>query len=437
MAYAPAMSDASASADTVTPAPLPGGALGGGHHLLHVERVLEAGLRRRVVPDGAQQPVLALDMRASEPGRLRPVRDLLAGVVLDGLQPPVAAHAAERLGRIGRVVDLQPTRLLGAEADRAAVAEHFHLQVVHGAGAHAAHLDQPEHAAGRAQVQEAAVVHLHRRQLVTAGADRAAVDQRLQGGVDRLAPAEQVADQIQHVAAQVVHGPAAGGLLVQPPGHRLGGVDVAGAVVPAAKGEDAPQEALVDELLRAGDGGKKPEVEGRLRLHARAAHRVGHAGALGDRAGQRLLAVDVLAGRRGRHHHRLVQIVGHRAVDEVDVVPVDDAPVVFTPRWAADLPRRPLGGGRGRGRHGGDPHRVRRQAVVVGDRPIGQRVHRADAAVADQPHPDRGDVSHGHVSPRGRRHPGAGPPPRPAPRAASPPPPGSPRYRAAASRQAP
>ena len=376
-------------------------------------------------------------MRAGEAGGLRPVRDLLAGVVLDGLQPAEAAHAAERLGRIGRVVDLQPARLLGAEADRAAVAEHLHLQVVHGAGAHAAHLDQARHAPGRAQVQEAAVVHLHRRQLGAAGRDRTAVDQGLQGGVDRLAAAEQVADQVQHVAAQVVHGSAAGRLLVQPPRHRLGRVDVAGAVVAAPEGEDPTQEAVVDELPGAGDGGKEAEVEGRLRLHARAAHRVRHAGALGDGAGQRLLAVDVLAGRRGGHHHRLVQVVGHRAVDQVDVVAFDDTPVIVAPRRTADLARCPLGGGRGRGRHGRDPHRVGRQAVVEGDRPVGQRVHLADAAVADQAHPDRAGVARAHVSVPGRARPGAGPPPRPAPLGASPPPPGSPRCRAAAFPRAP
>ena len=310
------------------------------------------------------------------------------------LQAPKPAPPAQRLLRVGGIVHLQPARFLAAESQRSAVAVQLELDVVHRAGTHAADLHQPRYAAGHAQVQQRQVVHLHRGLLAAPGRHRTPRYQGLQQRLRRAELAQQEAHQVQHVGAEVMQRSAAGVLPAQAPRQRPSGVDVAGAVVARAEREHASQEPFLHELSRAGDGREEAEVEAHLRRDPGRLHGGQHAPPLGDGACQRFLAVHVLArGGRG-HHHLLVAVVRHAAVDHIDVVTVQQLAIVGAGRRAAELPCRAGSAFLMRGGNSGHPYCVRVQGVVQRDGAVPQRVDAADAAVPHQADAQRSSRRH-------------------------------------------
>ena len=86
--------------------------------------------------------------------------------------------------------------------------------------------------------------------------------------------------------------------------------------------------AAVDLALQLAVDGAAAAVEAHAHDLLRRLLRVHHRAALGDRGGERLLAVDVLAGLDRVDRHDRVPVVGRRDVDRVDVRVLEEAAVV-------------------------------------------------------------------------------------------------------------
>ena len=87
----------------------------------------------------------------------------------------------------------------------------------------------------------------------------------------------------------------------------------------------------VHEVLRIAEGDARPgnRLEHRIGVgQRRRQHRVPGLGRVAERAGQRLLHDDVLAGPGGRDRHLMVNIRGRADVDDVDVRRFDELSVV-------------------------------------------------------------------------------------------------------------
>ena len=122
----------------------PGGReFGGGEETLHRDAVVQVGHGRRVIPESAQEAILAFGVRADEPHRLGPIRRDGPFEALHRLDAREAARAAQRPIRDAGVVDFKPVGVFQRQLDRPLLAVDFQPQIVDGARAHARELRQP------------------------------------------------------------------------------------------------------------------------------------------------------------------------------------------------------------------------------------------------------------------------------------------------------
>ena len=127
------------------------------------------------------------------------------------------------------------------------------------------------------------------------------------------------AHHVDDVGVEVAVGAGAGDVALEAPQQRrvraapalqVGGADVV----------DPPERTLGHELMREGDGRNPPVVEPHERRTRRRGGGRRHRLGVGERAGQRLLAGDVLAGLESGDRLLGMDIVRRGDVDEVDVV---------------------------------------------------------------------------------------------------------------------
>ena len=204
--------------------------------------------------------------------------------------------------------------------------------------AHARCLDRAQHAACRAQLQEGNVVHIDGGQFLAAGRHGPLLDQRVQGRLHRGELAEQRIEQVEHVRADVKERAAAGdGLALAPTDAACAGRyswrDSSGrGRKRCARGSRSSTNCRARRMA-----GKKRKLKVICVLTPAAVGGRHHALGLRHVHGQRLLAVDVLAGRSRGFDNRRMHVVGHADVDEVDIGPGKQGVIVVGPEVAADF----------------------------------------------------------------------------------------------------
>ncbi len=176
---------------------------------------------------------------------------------------------------------------------------------------------------------------------------------------------------------------------VEPPGvHQRLRVEHVVLEVGAPVAEDLADLTRFDDLSGERRDRVLQVVEPDERLHPRRLGGGRHPSRPLDARSQRLLAVDVLAGGDGSERHLLVEMVGGRDVDDIDVrILHQRAPVA----GGAGEPQ-PLGGTGGRGRIDVGQHLetdVGGQLEHGGGGAIGKGV-----SLADEPAPDEPDADH-------------------------------------------
>ena len=126
------------------------------------------------------------------------------------------------------------------------------------------------------------------------------------------------AGHVDDMGVQIAVGTRAGAFFLKPPdqGDRLIGpvLKIEGPDVP-----DGPQRTVLDQLVRQGDGRATAVVVPDEGLDPGLLGRLDHRAGLGQRAGDRFLARDILAGLDGGHGHRGVHEVGRHDVNQVDL----------------------------------------------------------------------------------------------------------------------
>ncbi len=158
----------------------------------------------------------------------------------------------------------------------------------------------------------------------------------------------------------------------------------------------SPSSPALDQLARVGVRRVLEVVEADQRRHARGPRGVCHLPGLGRAVGERLLAVDRLAGGERGERHLAMHVVGRGDVDHVDRGVAHQVPPVGAPAGEAQVVR---GGARPVGVDVGDH-------LEPGHRGLGAEHHRhvavrhavrlAHPAGADQPDPD---LAHRRCSP--------------------------------------
>ena len=152
-------------------------------------------------------------------------------------------------------------------------------------------------AVAQARLDPGCVVHLHALHLACPRRDRSLVDKCACGTVKRFNLTEQVAEEIDGMRADVNQGATARSLFAQPPAHRARWILVTAVQIVDAKRVYLSQLTGAEDLVGAQDGGKEAIVEGHTHLHACRLCNPHQVACLGGVQRQRLIAVDVLAGK--------------------------------------------------------------------------------------------------------------------------------------------
>ena len=218
------------------------------------------------------------------------------------------------------------------------------------------------------------------------GRQRPLVDEGAHLAHDLVDVAHEREREGQHMAGRVAQRAGARELAVMAPAEGDRGIRHQVEVERAAEKRDRPQ--LAHQLPGMGDGGVLEVVEAHQRRDAGGLHRIEHGLGLGGTVGERLLAIDVLAGL-GRGDGDLgMRVVGRGDVDDVDVRVGHELAPVGGPAAEPQLRRLCLGhvgahvGYHLEHRHGGlgPEHHDR----ILERRAVG----RAHPAGADHPDPD-------------------------------------------------
>ena len=320
-------------------------------------------------------------MSAHEARWHRPVRRSLPGIASDRLDFAESAHRVA----FAHIIDLQPGRLGQIKADCTFVAEDLQHNIVGCARAHARDFDRAQRAIDQPRLQQGDIVHLDRGSFVYPRCDRPLLDQRIQRGVDRGKVAQQIIQQVQYMRAQVEERATARDFALQTPGHGFVGADIAGAVITSAKRKHPPAEAFCHQLSGARQRREEAKIECQLRLDAGNMHGFCHRQRFAFIHGQRLFAIDMLAGGCGSQGDLVMRVVGRADVDGVDIGARQQIAIVGAVLVAADFVRGGPSGGFARGGYSRDLYAVGGQAIVERDGAIGGGMHAPDPAIADQP----------------------------------------------------
>ena len=218
--------------------------------------------------------------------------------------------------------------------------------------------------------------------LVATGRSR---DEGLAHAADLDDVAEQVAREGERVRCHVAERARAREPAIVAPGEREVRIAHHVLIEGAAKQGDPAERALLDELAGIGVRRVLEVVETDQGGHAGSLCRLGHRPGLGRGVGERLLAVDGLAGGERCERDLGVHVVGRRDVHDIDLRVVDHGPPVRRPAGEAEI----VGAGPGPlGIDVGDHLELRDRGLGAEHQrhvAIGDRMRLAHPACADQP----------------------------------------------------
>ncbi len=177
--------------------------------------------------------------------------------------------------------------------------------------------------------------------------------------------------------------PTSGDFFAQAPGEGLVIADVTGAIIAPSEGENAPQKTRPGQLFGPSDGRKEAKVKAHLGFHASLFCSLDHSLPFGHIRGQGLFAIYVLACLGSSGNDLLVLMIGHTAVNHVDVIADQQFTVIGRPDGTANFAGGCLGGFRTGGGHAYNINGVGGQRKVKGDISVGHDVNPSNPTIAD------------------------------------------------------
>ena len=291
-----------------------------------------------------------------------------------------AARAAERLLRVGERVCLEMVQLHRVEPQRAPVAVDLHAEFVIGARGDLRRLHHAHAAVGDSRQDGHRVLRLNRDHLPFLIRPLRVEDATLR--LDFCDGSNEPIHEVEDVACKIVDDPAArdGQLL---PAHRLFGVNAARVIVAGAELRDATDKAFRYHLLRAHGGRGETIIQRHLADARTVRKRRRDLFRVGQRARERLVAVDMLARPDGREELVLVKVIGRANVDDVHVLAGHDVGDVRRRHLESAVALRPLRRFRARRADRHQPYACGRRIIKERQTAVGEGVNLADETISE------------------------------------------------------